>query len=145
MLLLPFIPDTAPFSAEQRVWLDGYLAGLFSRAVAGNTSAIATPLEAPLEVPLTILYGTQTGSAAGLSKKIAAAAKKRFIQARVVDMAKHATLDLSREPNVLIVTSTYGDGEMPDNAQSFWQTLTSDSAPTRKETRFSVLSLGDSN
>ena len=100
MLPLPSIPDSAPFSAEQWVWLDGYLAGLFSRATAS-----AATLEAAPEVPLTILYGTQTGSAAALSKKIAAAAKKRAIKARVVDMCA-ATLDLARETNLLIVTST---------------------------------------
>ena len=44
-------------------------------------------------------------------------------------MAKHATLDLAGETNLLIITSTYGDGEMPDNAQTFWNVLALDSAP----------------
>ena len=107
-------------------------------------AGLPAPIPRP-ELTLAILYGTQTGSAASLSKKIAAAAKKRAINARVIDMAKFAAPDLAREPNILIVTSTYGDGEMPDNAQTFWNTLTSESAPVLKETRFSVLALGDSN
>ena len=127
MLQLPVIPDSAPFNAGQRVWLDGYLAGLFSHAASGSFSALLT--DASKDVPLTTLHGTRTGSAAGLSRKIAAAAKKRAIQARVIDMAKHATLDLAGETNLLIITSTYGDGEMPDNAQTFWNVLALDSAP----------------
>ena len=75
MLSLSVIADSAPFDAEQRVWLDGYPAGLFSLAALGSSSAILT--DVTKEVPLTILYGTQTGSAAWLSKKIAATAKKR--------------------------------------------------------------------
>ena len=44
-------------------------------------------------------------------------------------MAKHATLDLARETNLLITTNTCGGGEMPEIAQTFWNVLASDSAP----------------
>ena len=142
MSSLPCIPEAAPFTPEQRVWLDGYLAGLFSRATGGTAPVLA---QSTPTVPLTILYGTQTGSAATLAKKVAAAAKNRALRARVIDMAKYATLDLASEPNLLIITSTYGEGEMPDNAQSFWQALSAASAPALPKTKFSVLALGDTN
>ncbi len=29
---VPFIPDNAPFTPEQRAWLNGFLAGIFSSA-----------------------------------------------------------------------------------------------------------------
>ena len=65
---IPFIPDNAPFSPEQRLWLNGYLAGLFSdanlgaRAMSGLAAAPAAPAK-----PLVLLYGSQTGTAEGLA------------------------------------------------------------------------------
>ncbi|MHA3769957.1 assimilatory sulfite reductase (NADPH) flavoprotein subunit [Verrucomicrobiota bacterium sgz303538] len=145
---IPFIPDNAPFSPEQRQWLNGYLAGLFSdaagafaaRAAAGLSAVPATPAK-----PLVLLYGSQTGTAEGLAKKTAKEAEKRGFAPKVVSMEKFESVDLAKEENVLVITSTYGDGEPPDNAQGFWNYLKSDTAPKLNRLHFSVLALGDTN
>ena len=146
MTSIPFIPDNAPFSPEQRLWLNGYLAGLFSdatlaaRALSGLSAAPAAPAK-----PLVLLYGSQTGTAEGLAKKASKEAERRGFKPQLVDMAKFATVDLTKEENVLLITSTYGDGDPPDNAQAFWDYLKSDTAPTLAHLRYSVLALGDTN
>ena len=143
---IPFIPDNAPFTPEQRLWLNGYLAGLFSdanlgaRALSGLSAAPAAPAK-----PLVLLYGSQTGTAEGLAKKASKEAAKRGFAPKLVDMAKYETVDLTKEENVLVITSTYGDGDPPDNAQAFWDYLKSDTAPTLAHLNYSVLALGDTN
>ncbi len=146
MSQIPFVPENAPFSPEQRLWLNGYLAGLFSdasagaRALAGLASAPALPAK-----PLAVLYGSQTGTAEGLAKKVSKEAAKRGFQPKLVDLAKFETVDLSKEENVLVITSTYGDGEPPDNAQAFWNYLQGETAPPLPHLHYSVLALGDTN
>ncbi len=146
MPAIPFIPENAPFSPEQRLWLNGYLAGLFSdaslaeRAVAGLSAAPAAPAK-----PLTILFGSQTGTAEGLAKKVSKEAGSRGFSPQFVDMAKYETVDLTKAENVLIITSTYGDGDPPDNAQAFWNYLAQDTAPPLAHLNYSVLALGDTN
>jgi sulfite reductase (NADPH) flavoprotein alpha-component len=146
MSSIPFIPDSAPFSPEQRLWLNGYLAGLFSdaslaaRAMSGLSAAPAAPAK-----PLAVLFGSQTGTAEGLAKKVSKEAEKRGFAPKLVDMAKYESVDLTKEENVLVITSTYGDGDPPDNAQAFWDYLKSETAPPLSQLHFSVLALGDTN
>ncbi|MBC8001188.1 MAG: sulfite reductase subunit alpha [Opitutaceae bacterium] len=139
----PYIPENSPFNPSQRIWLNGYLAGLF----AGGGPAVASAAEPPARatVPLLVLFGSQTGTAEKLAKRIAKESRPCGCEARVVDAAAHATVDWSKETNLLIVTSTYGDGEMPDNAQEFWNWLQTDAASALARMNFSVLALGDTN
>ncbi len=141
MSTLPFIPDTAPFTAEQRAWLNGFLAGLFSRQPAGSTP----PAPVPSLVPLTILYATQTGTAEALAKKAAKTAAQRGFSPAILDVAVVTTDALAAHSNVLLITSTYGDGEPPDSAKALHTALASDSAPALASLRFSVCALGDTN
>ena len=141
--LVPVLPDNAPFTPEQRAYLNGFLAGLFSRAPQPNLPAPA-PETKPL-TPLTILFGSQTGNAENLSKRIAKEAGKRGFAPTVQDLGKYATAQLASESALLIVTSTYGDGEPPDNAKAFWEFLGGEAAPKLAQMKFSLLALGDSN
>ena len=141
---VPFIPESAPFTAEQRAYLNGFLAGLFSRGPAGGAQpAPASPATAL--TPLSILFGSQTGNAENLAKRIAKEAGKRGFAPTVHDLAKYPSAQLATERHLLVVTSTYGDGDPPDNAKAFWEFLTAGAAPKLPELRFSVCGLGDSN
>ena len=141
--LVPVLPDNAPFTPEQRAYLNGFLAGLFSRALQPNLAAPAAESK-PL-TPLTILFGSQTGNAENLSKRIAKEAGKRGFAPTIQDLGKYATAQLASEAALLVVTSTYGDGEPPDNAKAFWEFLGGVAAPKLAQMKFSVLALGDSN
>ena len=143
MTKIPVIPETAPFDAMQRMWLNGFLAGLFSSE--SNTAIAPAAVTSPSLGPLLFLYGSQTGSSEGLANRFAKEAKKQGFETRVVGMENHATIDLTKEKRVLIVTSTYGDGEMPDNAQPFWDYLKNGTAPRLENLEYSVLALGDRN
>src|SRR5581483_4897940 len=142
MKSVPFIPDNAPFSSQQRLWLNGFLAGLFASASADQAEA---PAAAKPAVPLTILFGSQTGTAEGLARRIAKQSGARGCQPRVIDAATHASVDWKSETNLLVVTSTYGDGDMPDNAQEFWDWLQTDAASVLSHLNYAVLALGDTN
>ncbi|MFS2150157.1 sulfite reductase subunit alpha [Rhizobium sp. Rhizsp42] len=142
---VPYIPADAPFNGDQRAWLSGFLAGLHSRlAIDGDGSAAAAVApQQPASSPLHILYGTQTGNAEGVAMDAAAAARAAGMQPVVealddIDMARFSTMK-----RVIVVVSTYGEGEMPDNAQLFWEALSADSAPRLETMNFGVLALGD--
>ena len=152
MPTVPLIPDTAPFTLEQRAWLNGFFAGMFSRS---NVAGVADPGPASTKpattlTPLTILFGSQTGTAEGLAKRAAKEAGKRNFAATVLDMAQTDAAKLAAEKNVLVIVSTYGDGEPPDSAKSLHSALASivssslASAPF-SALRYSVCALGDTN
>jgi sulfite reductase (NADPH) flavoprotein alpha-component len=143
MTKIPTIPENAPFDAMQRMWLNGFLAGLFSSEAEGAVAPAVTTT--PSQGPLLFLYGSQTGTAEGLARGFAKEANKRGFATRVLGMEGHPTIDLTKERRVVIVTSTYGDGEMPDNAQPFWDYLKNGSAPRLENLEYSVLALGDRN
>jgi sulfite reductase alpha subunit-like flavoprotein len=140
----PIIPDTAPFTAEQRAWLNGFLAGLLSRAAAEPVKG--TSAAGAAAVPLLVLFGSQSGNAESLAKKVAREAVGRGFAARVAGMDQVSPAALAAEPNVLVITSTWGEGDMPDNAAGFWEHLNQNgSSPSLTAVRYSVLALGDRN
>ena len=146
---VPYIPDSAPFSEEQRQWLNGFFAGLFSSApvdpAALSAQAPVPALAAP-PVPVLLLFGSQTGNAEGLAKKIKVAAEKRGgLAPRLLDLAKYDAGELAKESNLLLVTSTWGEGDPPDNAAGFFDKLHADGFPRLEHLRYSVLALGDRN
>jgi len=131
------IPDDAPFTAEQRAWLNDFL----SKALAlGAQQAAAS--SGP-SVPVTVLYGSQTGTAEGLAKKLVKTLKKGNFETELHDMATYDRSRLAGEKNLLIITSTYGDGEPPDSAAELHGWLMSDAAPQLPGLSYSVLALGD--
>lgn len=138
---IPHLPAGAPFSAEQQNWLGGFLAGLSSRMSVGGPST-----EPAAEVKyLDILYGTQTGNAESVAEDAAAAAKAKGFTPRLSEMDDVEMDQLGTMENVLIVVSTYGEGEMPDNAHQFWEALTATTMPRLESLNYGVLALGDTS
>lgn len=142
---IAYIPEDAPFNEDQRAWISGFLAGLHSRlAMSMTPPPAATDLEAP-RPPLRILYGTQTGNAEGVAGDAAAAAKAQGFDATVSGLDEVELDEFAGLRHVLIITSTYGEGEMPDNAELFWEALSSSLAPRLEGVSYAVLALGDTS
>lgn len=141
MKVVPFIPDSAPFNPEQRAWLNGFLAGWLNEA-SGNAPISAQPVATE---PLLILFGSQSGNAEGFAKKIGKEAPTKGFAPRVHELDHATKLDLTKESRLLVVTSTWGEGEMPDNAKAFWDLISQESAPQLPQLQYSVLALGDKN
>jgi sulfite reductase (NADPH) flavoprotein alpha-component len=132
------IPENAPFTPEQRQWLGEFLSRILAQPAPG-----AEPVGPP--VLITVLFGSQTGTAEGLAKKLVKTLKKSHFEPNLQDMSTYDRTRLPTEKNLLIITSTYGDGEPPDSALDFHTWLMSDAAPSLADVHFSVLSLGDSS
>jgi sulfite reductase (NADPH) flavoprotein alpha-component len=138
---VPFVPENAPFSIEQRAWLNGFLAGMFSDARLGAIPSI--PTTAKQTLPLLIVYGSQTGTAEGLAKRLSTKSKEKGFEPRIAE-ANSVTLDeLKKTERLLLVTSTWGEGDPPDNAAALWAALKDSSAPSLESLSYSVLALGD--
>jgi sulfite reductase (NADPH) flavoprotein alpha-component len=140
---IPYIPESAPFTTEQRAWLNGFLAGLFANGLGPESSPAIAPVQ-PAEA-LLVLFGSQTGTAEALAKKIAAQARQRGFAPQVLALNDLQPANFLAAAKILIVSSTWGDGDPPDNATSFWSWLSADSAPRVENLQFAVLGLGDRN
>jgi sulfite reductase (NADPH) flavoprotein alpha-component len=139
---VPLIPDSAPFTSEQRAWLNGFLAAWLAKPETGTAGAVPPVASG---TSLLVLYGSQSGNAEGLAKKIGKQAQAKSLNARVVSFESASPADLAREPHVLVVTSTWGEGEMPDNAKNFWHGISNGSSPALNQLKYAVLALGDKN
>ncbi|MBV8401888.1 MAG: flavodoxin domain-containing protein [Acetobacteraceae bacterium] len=126
-------------TAEQRVWLSGYLAGF--QAATESRAAPAAP-SAP-KAPLTILYATESGNSETLAATARKAAQRMGFSAKALDMADATPEQVARPGNLLVIASTWGEGDPPQRAESFYAALMADTAPRFKDVKFSVLALGD--
>ena len=129
-------------TAEQRAWLSGFLAG----AQAANVPQAALPLPAAParpKMPLTILFGTESGNAEALAARARKAAAKLGFAVKTVDMASTTPAQMAEVPNLLLIASTWGEGDPPQRASEFYEALLADSAPRFEKTKFAVLALGD--
>ncbi|SRR5579871_552873 len=154
VLLGPGVPLTAghagqlealleTLSREEALWISGYLAGV---ALQGRADVPAAPSTAPLAAePITILYGSETGHAAAVAKRLGEFATACGLSARAVDMAMFRSQELKSVTRLVVVTATHGDGAPPDPAAGFYEFLHSRKAPRLEGTTFAVLGLGDSS
>ena len=145
MTQIPYIPESAPFNAEQRAWLNGFLAGLLANQNAGQSAPQLSAGPAANAEPLLVLFGSQTGSAEGLAKKLAKESQTRGFAPKILALNDYEQANLATGGKAVIISSTWGDGEPPDNAVNFWSWLSADSAPRLENLNFAVLGLGDKN
>jgi len=133
------INDLSPL---QLAWASGYLAAR-AEGASSATAAVAAPSTAP--TTLTILYGSQTGNAKGVAKSLAAQAKAEGLNVELKSMGEIKPKAIKNITHLLIVASTNGEGEAPDDAIALHEFLSSKKAPKLDHLHYSVLALGDTS
>jgi sulfite reductase (NADPH) flavoprotein alpha-component len=168
---IPVLPASAPVSAAARLWIDGLLAGLFSRSppatpwlpvpasasasasASAATATAATTAEANSSVvriararpKVVLLWASQTGNIESLIEQYATRLMESGFEIKTSCMADFAAASLEKAQYALLMTSTFGDGDPPDNGQSFWNALKAEAAPRLDGVRYAVLGFGDRN
>jgi sulfite reductase (NADPH) flavoprotein alpha-component len=135
---------------SQKVWLSGFLAAAQFASVPGPGNVQLAESQSGNTAPIiskdvTILYGSQTGNAQGLAKKAGKKLEENGFQVTILAMSDFKPNNLKKVQNLLIVASTHGEGDPPDNALTFHEFLHGKRAPKLDNLRFSVLALGDSS
>lgn len=129
-------------NTQQLAWVSGYLYGLSQsgqQPVATSTAAVAPGGS------LTILYGSQTGNAKGVASAIKAQAEARGLPVTLTSMADYKPKQLKKETHLLVVVSTYGEGEPPESAVDLYEQLKKGKVGKLEGLKFAVLGLGDSS
>jgi sulfite reductase (NADPH) flavoprotein alpha-component len=144
------LPEHAPFTPDQRRSLDSLLSGLTPGQrfwLAGFLSAdSAAPVAAPASasIPLTVLYGTESGNSEELAALTVKSAKKRGFKATMKNMSEISPDALTKVENLLVIVSTWGEGDPPESAVGFYNDLMTGDRKFPK-LRFSVCALGDTS
>lgn len=129
-------------NTQQLAWVSGYLYGL---SQTGQQSVAASAAVAVPSGSLTILYGSQTGNAKGVASAIKAQAEARGLPVTLASMADYKPKQLKKESHLLVVVSTYGEGEPPESAVDLFEQLKKGKLGKLDGLKFAVLGLGDSS
>ncbi|MFF3529204.1 molybdopterin-dependent oxidoreductase [Streptomyces rubiginosohelvolus] len=145
----PVLPAGAPFAPETAQWVNGMLAGAHSRLPepSGPGSAPAPPESAPADQggrPVVVLWASQTGNAEEVAATAARTLAAEGYRTTLLGMDDGTPDALPSPADLLVVTSTFGDGDAPDNGSGFWESLNTPETPRLEGVRYAVLALGDS-
>ena len=133
---------TSNYSSLQLAWASGYLA---AKSEQGQSTQISVASAVAPAKTLTILYASQTGNAKGVASQVEQSATAAGISAKLVNISDFKAKSLKNETHILIVASTNGEGEPPDDAIEFHEFLLGKKAPKLPNLNYSVLALGDSS
>lgn len=95
-----------------------------------------------------LLYGSQTGQSQAIAEQLRDLACERGLEPDIHCISQsEKKFDLPKEPVVVIVVSTTGDGEAPDTVSKFWRKLKKKTVPNDYLTgvQYGLLGLGDTN
>ncbi|NNN42922.1 MULTISPECIES: assimilatory sulfite reductase (NADPH) flavoprotein subunit [unclassified Vibrio] len=135
-------------SSQQLAWVSGYFWGLAQNQPNTAVTPIAQATAAVSAKPagkLSIIFASQTGNAKGVAEALEQEAKAEGIAVELFDASDYKGKNLAKETHVIIVASTNGEGEAPDNAIELHEFLQSKKAPKLPNLQYGVIALGDSS
>ena len=139
---------TSELSPQQLAWVSGYFWGLSqaqSPALTQGAPNAQMALAAKPAGKLSIIFASQTGNAKGVAETLEQEARAQGIAADLFDASDYKGKQLAKETHVIIVASTNGEGEAPDNAIELHEFLQSKKAPKLPNLQYGVIALGDSS
>lgn len=134
----------AALSPTQLAWLSGYCWAQ-SQGAAGGLSVSAAPAVAAPARRVLVLSASQTGNARGVAESLYAKLKNAGVEAVLSSAGDFKSKTLPDEDIVLLVTSTQGEGEPPEEALPLYKFVFGKKAPDLGKLTFAVLGLGDSS
>ncbi len=141
------------FDSKSLYWLSGYCSGLADAKGSNVSSALATG-QAPVTVSQSldqvalktvVLYASQSGNAEKLAAKLYEQLGQSGVKAELASVADFKAKTLKEQQVILLVASTHGEGEPPDDAIEFHEFVLGKRAPKLEGVKHAVLSLGDSS
>lgn len=90
-----------------------------------------------------ILWGSQTGNARNLAQVLAESLSAHDLENSVFDMGEIDPLEIFKMQQLIIVSSTFGDGEAPDNASEWMSYLKFEDELNLGHLKYAVIGLGD--
>ena len=144
--------------ASQLSWLSGFFAGVAHDSAgrsgpavleaAGTVRGTSSPVGGPADRRIAVPYGSETGNGASVAATLAERLRQRPCERShavvLLDMTDRKPRQLAEAQDLLIVTSTYGDGDPPQPATAFFQHVQGRKGPKLDDVRYAVLALGDS-
>ena len=130
---------------SQLQWASGYLAGV-AAGRAEQHAPVDQALQREAATPtLTIWYGSETGNGRGVAERLAADAQTRGFSVELASTADIKPRSIAKVQALLLVMSTHGEGDPPEDAEALYKTIMSDRAPRLDTLQFAVFALGDSS
>lgn len=125
-------------------WVAAWSASLAAQAQGGKATVVPATSKGGGE-RLTIVYGSQTGNARRIAEQLAARSESAGLPVRLLRADAYPQHELTQERYLVLVISTQGEGEPPDDARGFIEFVAGRRAPKLPSLQFAVLGLGDSS
>ncbi|ELQ6215832.1 NADPH-dependent assimilatory sulfite reductase flavoprotein subunit [Cronobacter dublinensis] len=147
--LLPLSPEqlarlqtaTHDFTPTQLAWLSGYFWGMVNQQP--GAAVVQTPA-APASV-ITLISASQTGNARRVAEALRDDLLAAQLNVNLVNAGDYKFKQIAQEKLLVIVTSTQGEGDPPEEAVALHKFLLSKKAPKLEGAAFAVFGLGDTS
>ncbi|EPP1391945.1 TPA: NADPH-dependent assimilatory sulfite reductase flavoprotein subunit [Klebsiella aerogenes] len=148
--LLPLNPEqlarlqaaTTDFTPTQLAWVSGYFWGMLNQQPGAVVSAPAQAVEAPA---ITLISASQTGNARRVAEALRDDLQAAQLNVKLVNAGDYKFKQIAGEKLLVVVTSTQGEGEPPEEAVALHKFLFSKKAPKLDGTAFAVFGLGNTS
>lgn len=147
--MLPLTPEQlaklqsaiGEFSPNQLAWLSGYFWGMVNQ----QPGAVAFAPAPAVAASITVISASQTGNARRVSEQLRDDLTAAGLSVTLVNAGDYKFKQIAQEKLLLVVASTQGEGEPPEEAVALHKYLFSKKAPQLAGTAFAVFGLGDTS
>ena len=135
------------YNDKQLAWLSGYLWGRAEKSSVEQVLPSTTPPSnmTQAEQKVTIISASQTGNARRVANELSQDIERLGIAVTHLPAGEYKAKKLSQEEILILVTSTQGEGEPPEEALSLYKYLFAAKAPKLTHLQFAVFGLGDAS